>query len=130
MEGLKLAYIGDDAIYLLYPGRWFPVTNYGIDRFTAAINVTAPTGITVVGSGGTGVANPLRAGKTVTLIVAESPLSGNDRGRQLSGNLSRQHQSLFRRQQKTVCRTYGDTANKELEYFHVDLRSRYQSAAR
>jgi hypothetical protein len=27
VEGLKLAYIGDDTTYLLYPGRWFPVTN-------------------------------------------------------------------------------------------------------
>ena len=42
VEGLKLAYIGEDATYLLYPGRWFPITNYGIDRFTATINVTAP----------------------------------------------------------------------------------------
>ena len=58
VEGLKLAYIGEDAIYLLYPGRWFPVTNYGIDRFTSTINVTVPAGITVVGSGSTGPAKP------------------------------------------------------------------------
>src|ERR1700759_3239259 len=64
VEGLKLAYIGEDAIYLLYPGRWFPVTNYGIDRFTAAINVTVPSGIVVVGSGSTAAAKPAAAGKT------------------------------------------------------------------
>src|SRR5258708_28198577 len=51
VEGLKLAYIGEDITYLLYPGRWFPITNYGIDRFTATINVTAPPGNLVVGSG-------------------------------------------------------------------------------
>src|SRR5437763_265986 len=33
VEGLKLAHIDEEFTYLLYPGRWFPVTNYGIDRF-------------------------------------------------------------------------------------------------
>src|SRR5436853_1171838 len=51
VEGLKLAYIGEDASYLLYPGRWFPVTNYGLDRFTSTITMTAPTGTVLIGSG-------------------------------------------------------------------------------
>src|SRR6185437_5117720 len=50
VQGLKLAYIGEDVTYLLYPGRWFPVINYGIDRFTATINITAPTGTVIIGS--------------------------------------------------------------------------------
>src|SRR5215469_4771825 len=53
VEGLKLAYIGEDISYLLYAGRWFPITNYGIDRFTATVNITAPQGTLVVGSGST-----------------------------------------------------------------------------
>lgn len=51
VEGLKVAYIGDDSIYLLYPGRWFPVNNYGTNRFAANINVAVPPGYTVIGSG-------------------------------------------------------------------------------
>jgi len=51
VPGLKLAYIGDPISYLLYSGRWFPVTNYGIDRFTARLNVTAPAEYTVISSG-------------------------------------------------------------------------------
>jgi len=51
VEGLKVAYISEDAIYLLYPGRWFPVNNYGTNRFAAEINVAVPPGYTVVGSG-------------------------------------------------------------------------------
>src|SRR5579864_8485126 len=51
VEGLKVAYIGNDAIYLLYPGRWFPVNGYGTNRFAANINVAVPPGYTVVGSG-------------------------------------------------------------------------------
>ncbi len=42
VPGLRLAYVGDPISYLLYSGRWFPVTNYGIDRFTARLKITAP----------------------------------------------------------------------------------------
>jgi hypothetical protein len=48
---LKLASISDDTSYLLYAGRWFPVTGYGINRFTATINVTVPAHMIVIGSG-------------------------------------------------------------------------------
>jgi aminopeptidase N len=51
VQGLKLAYIGDDTSYLLYAGRWFPVNEFGINRFTATINVTVPAHMIVVGSG-------------------------------------------------------------------------------
>jgi len=53
VEGLKLAYVGEDISYLLYPGRWFPVSGYGTNRFTATIHVTVPAGYTVIGSGST-----------------------------------------------------------------------------
>jgi hypothetical protein len=36
---------------LLYAGRWFPVSGYGINRFTASINVTVPAHMMVIGSG-------------------------------------------------------------------------------
>jgi aminopeptidase N len=51
VQGLKLAYIGDDTSYLLYAGRWFPVNAYGINRFTATMNITVPAHMTVIGSG-------------------------------------------------------------------------------
>src|SRR5208283_712409 len=53
VPGLKLAYIGDDTSYLLYAGRWFPVSGYGLNRFTSTISVTVPAHIFVVGSGKT-----------------------------------------------------------------------------
>ena len=49
--GLKLASIGDETSYLLYAGRWFPVNGYGLNRFTATINVTVPVHMIVIGSG-------------------------------------------------------------------------------
>ncbi len=51
VQGLKLAYISDDTTYLLYAGRWFPVNAYGINRFTATMNITVPAHMIVIGSG-------------------------------------------------------------------------------
>src|ERR1017187_7759207 len=51
VPGLKLAYVGDDTSYLLYAGRWFPVSGYGLNRFTSTISVTVPAHMLVIGSG-------------------------------------------------------------------------------
>ena len=51
VPGLRLAYVGDPITVLLYAGRWFPVANYGIDRCTMHLKITAPEGYTVVSSG-------------------------------------------------------------------------------
>jgi tetratricopeptide (TPR) repeat protein len=51
VPGLKLAYIGDDTSYLLYAGRWFPVSGYGLNRFSANISVTIPSHMMAIGSG-------------------------------------------------------------------------------
>jgi aminopeptidase N len=64
VEGLKLASIGDPISYLLYPARWFPMTGYLTDRFTADITVHAPMDYTVLGSGSTGAPHSMRGGQT------------------------------------------------------------------
>src|SRR5579863_735703 len=51
VPGLKLASIGDDTSYLLYSGRWFPVSGYGLNRFTSTISVTVPAHMVAIGSG-------------------------------------------------------------------------------
>src|SRR5204862_5829100 len=51
VQGLTLASIDDDTSYLLYAGRWFPVNAYGINRFTATMNITVPAHMLVIGSG-------------------------------------------------------------------------------
>ena len=51
VQGLKLAYVGPDTSYLLYSGLWFPVAGYGVNRFTATINVTVPAHMVAIGSG-------------------------------------------------------------------------------
>jgi aminopeptidase N len=49
--GIKFAAIQPDYAFLLYPARWFPVSGYTTDRFTAKMNITVPQGYTVVASG-------------------------------------------------------------------------------
>jgi len=58
VAGLKLASVGDPYSYLLYAGRWFPVSGFGTNRFTSTIRVTVPQGYTVVGSGPATPAGP------------------------------------------------------------------------
>jgi hypothetical protein len=57
VQGLKVASINDETSYLLYAGRWFPVNGYGINRFTATMNITVPTHMLVIASGKETVGN-------------------------------------------------------------------------
>jgi len=119
VEGLKLAHIGDDCTYLLYPGRWFPITNYGIDRFTATINLTAPVGTIMVGSGG-GTGKVGASGKAVATFAWQKPsfpgtiVAGPfTETTGTNGNIKVYTQA----NKKQYAAAYADTAAKELEYF-------------
>ncbi|MBZ5515197.1 MAG: tetratricopeptide repeat protein [Acidobacteriia bacterium] len=72
VEGLKLAYVGDEGSYLLYPGRWFPVSNYGVDRFAATMRITVPSGLTVIASGKE-LAPQQQTGKTTYAFDFDQP---------------------------------------------------------
>ena len=54
VEGLKLAAVQEPISYLLYPARWFPMTGYLTNRFTAEIHVKVPQGMRVLASGSQG----------------------------------------------------------------------------
>ena len=54
VEGLKLAAIQEPITYLLYPARWFPMTGYLTDRFTAEMHIRVPQGMRVFASGAEG----------------------------------------------------------------------------
>jgi hypothetical protein len=119
VEGLKLAYIGEDTAYLLYPARWFPVTNYGIDRFTAAINITAPNTFLVIGSGATGPAKPGAApGKNVTSFAWQKPsFPGSIFAGPFQESAFGSVKIYFTAEKKQFAPAYADMANKQLEYF-------------
>jgi tetratricopeptide (TPR) repeat protein len=48
--GIKFAAIHPDFAYLMYPARWFPVSDYTADRFSSDLKVTVPAGFKVVAS--------------------------------------------------------------------------------
>ncbi len=49
--GVTFAAIKEDIAYLLYPSRWFPISGYTADRYTADMRVTVPAGYKVIASG-------------------------------------------------------------------------------
>ena len=93
VQGLKLAYIGDDTSYLLYAGRWFPVNAYGINRFTATMNITVPAHMIVIGSGKESpgaapaheTAGRSSAHQDLCLHLGQAQFSRHHRGRHFSG---------------------------------------------
>lgn len=128
VEGLKLAYVGEDITYLLYPGRWFPSVGFETDRFTATINVTVPAGMKVIGSGttsarpGAAAARPAGPGKTTYTFVWDRPsfpgtiVAGMfEEFRAVSGGMT--VHVFFRPDHKAEGPKYADTAAKEMEYF-------------
>src|SRR5262249_31543645 len=118
VEGLKLAYIGEDTAYLLYPARWFPITNYGIDRFTATIYVTAPSNFVVIGSGAAGPTKAGGAGKSVTPFAWQKPsFPGSIFAGPFQESAFGPIKVYFSAGKKQFASAYAETASKELEYF-------------
>src|SRR3954452_5800382 len=69
VPGLNLASIGDDTSYLFYAGRWFPVSGYGLNRFTSTISITLPAHMLVIGSGKETASNVAPAKKAATSVL-------------------------------------------------------------
>ena len=146
VEGLKLASINDDVSYLLYAGRWFPLSGYGINRFTANISVIVPDGYTVIGSG------RMTVGPAKIEVAAPEPPRGARRtaeprtttrtepgktmynfawdwpsfpGTIIAGKFAPGLQTrgalnirtFFKDNKKQYASAYADTAAKEFEYF-------------
>jgi len=51
VEGIKVAYVGPEGSYLLYPGHWFPVNIHSGNRFSATMKITVPSDEAVIASG-------------------------------------------------------------------------------
>ena len=130
VPGLKLAYVGDDTSFLLYAGRWFPVSGYGINRFTSTISVTVPAHMVVIGSGKVTVgenATPKKPnssglpGKTFTFVSDKPSFPGT-----IVAGMFQEFKSdeagidlhvFFKPSHKEVAPTYATTAVQEFTYF-------------
>jgi len=129
VAGLKLSSIDDDTTYLLYAGDWFPVNGYGIDRFTATINVTVPAHMMVIGSGtiSPGGASAFKAttgggpSKTYSLRYDKASFPGTivagDFGDFASTEAGIDLHLYFKPGHKDLASAYAETAVKEFTYF-------------
>ena len=90
VEGLKLAAIQEPITYLLYPARWFPMTGYLTNRFTAEMHIRVPQGMRVFSSGSQGRVAPGHPGqrqarRPVRLQLEQARLSRHGDCRALRG---------------------------------------------
>ena len=126
-EGLKLAAIEEPITYLLYPARWFPMTGYMTDRFTAEMHIRVPRGIRVIASGSQGEPkaakmadgrdadeysfNWTKPGFPGTVIAGRflAPTTVSAGGAAIHVYLTEKHQAALS--------SLGETAGKEFEFF-------------
>ena len=129
VQGLKLAYIGDDTSYLLYAARWFPVNGFGLNRFTSSISITVPAHMVVIGSGRETVGMPATrqagsaamAGKTYTFTWDKPSFPGTIIAGQFQEYKSDEAgvdlQVFFKPVHQAEGAEYASTALKEFTYF-------------
>src|SRR5690349_16366776 len=58
VPGVRAASINKDGAYLLLPARWFPLTNFPSNRYTATFRLNVPEAFAVAGSGKAGAPTP------------------------------------------------------------------------
>jgi aminopeptidase N len=58
VPGVRAAAITRDGAYLLLPARWFPLTNYPSNRYTATFGLNVPDSFAVAGTGKAGAPTP------------------------------------------------------------------------
>ncbi len=119
--GIKFAALHPDFGFLLYPARWFPVSGYTTDRFTADLHITTPSEYHVIASGDL---KTDRAGNGRTIysfhydkpsfpgslaIVKDDPVRVSSEG--ISSAI------YFRNEQAASAHAYGDETGKILTFF-------------
>ncbi|MBV8207010.1 MAG: peptidase M1 [Acidobacteria bacterium] len=123
VPGLKLAYISEDESYLLYAGRWFPMSGYNTNRFTSTIRVTVPAGLTVIGSGQ--AAAPQSSASHSVYTFASTRLGFP--GTLIAGKFASEHSDpggvdltvYFKPNHKELISAYAETAGREFQYFSL-----------
>jgi aminopeptidase N len=117
--GIKFADIQNDFAYLMYPARWFPINDYTIDRYTADLRITVPSGFKVVASG-LESSTQAAAGKSAygfqytkpsfpgsIAIVQGDPVRVSSQG---------VNTSIYFRQRQAMANAYGEEAGKVMTF--------------
>jgi tetratricopeptide (TPR) repeat protein len=116
--GIKFAAIQNEFAYLMYPARWFPVNDYTIDRYTADLHITVPSGFKVI-AGGLETEKAV-AGKTVYSFQFSKPsfpgsiaLVQGDPQRVSSQGVTT---SVYFRTKQSMASAYGDETGKVMTF--------------
>jgi len=118
--GIKFAAIHNDYAYLMYPARWFPVSGYTTDRYSAEMNITVASGNRVIASG-IETSRP-NGDKTVySFKFDEASFPGSiavARGDAAKVNSEGVTTSVyFRGGEKSMANVYGQETGKVVTYF-------------
>lgn len=62
-KDVRFAWIDKSSAYLLLPARWFPLTDYPSNRYTATFQITVPDSFAVAGTGQSSTPNEVPAQK-------------------------------------------------------------------
>jgi len=65
IPGVRAASISKDGAYLLLPSRWFPLTDYPSNRYTATFRLNVPETFAVAGTGKAAAPTPVSAKNSV-----------------------------------------------------------------
>ena len=65
IPGLRAAVISKEGAYLLLPARWFPLTNFPSNRYTATFRLNVPDTFAVAGTGKAAAPTPMAAKNAV-----------------------------------------------------------------
>jgi aminopeptidase N len=123
--GITFASLKPDFGFLLYPARWFPITGYTVDRFTAEMHITAPSEYKVIASGDEKV-EPQSGGQTKysfaytqnpsfpgsIALVKEQPQKVSSQGISTT---------IYFRQHANQAQNYGDEVGKIMGLFTNDF---------
>ena len=116
--GIKFGAIQNDFAYLMYPARWFPVSGYSVDRFTADLHITVPSGYQVIASG-LGSSQPA-SGKTVFNFQYTKPSFPGSiavvQGDPVKVNSEGVATSVYFRKKQDMASTYGEQTGKILSF--------------
>ena len=113
--GIRFAAIHEDYAYLMYPARWFPVSGYTVDRFTADLRITVPSGFEVLASGD-GKSDRAANDKTVFAFHYAKPSFPGSiavvQGPPQKVNADSVTTTFYLRHKKNMANAYGDEFGK------------------
>jgi len=117
--GIRFAAIRNDFAYLLYPARWFPVSDYTADRYTSTFLVSVPAGFKVTG-GGLETSSETATGVTWEVKYSQPGLGGSlaiVRGEPVRVQAQGANSTIYFRENAAMAKAYGDEVGKILSYY-------------